>query len=426
MRHRQVTFSHAALRQLWGRLTAPDREVLCPAGVARLNEHWEALVYRVPWTAPEPGSAAALVLVRAGPSSGLLLDRLEELAHQATGGRAALVALGVGPAAGQVGGLCFGPDGPEPLHAVAVVGPGLPRVMLSHPVSAPGPAALHEEAWSRTVGALGAGTWRRLRELHVAIVGCGRSGSLAATALQRLGVGRLTLLDPEVLEVGNLGEMDGVTPADVGRAKVEAVAGVLRAGWPALAVGPVAESVLALPGLVAVKGADVLLGCADRPRARLATSCLAALYLKPLLDVGTGVFHEDAGRRLGADVRLVLPGRCLLCLGGVAGGEQAVREVLAGTSAGPVDWRRQRAGSLRSLNGVAVYLGLRLLEELVAGRLGQSVWQRLEFDGAGLPRLEPHLAPVDAGCRLCGLAGSGDEGVLRLRSELGAGLETPA
>jgi hypothetical protein len=57
--------------------------------------------------------------------------------------------------------------------------------------------------------------------------------------------------------------------------------------------------------------------------------------------------------------------------------------------------------------------------------LQQSVRRRLEFDEAELPRLEPRLAAVDAGCRSCGLASSGD-GVLQLWSALGAALETPA
>jgi hypothetical protein len=190
------------------------------------------------------------------------------------------------------------------------------------------------EVWSRTIGALGQAAWRRLRSLHVGVIGCGRSGSLAATALRQLGVRRFTLIDPDVLEPHNLGEMDGVGPADIGRPKVHAVAETLRQPDDC-AVLAFADSILSLSALVVAKRADVLFCCVDSPAARLATACLAALYLKPLVDIGTGIFNESSGpaapaRRMGADVRLVLPGRCLLCLGGIADLARARTELLAG------------------------------------------------------------------------------------------------
>jgi hypothetical protein len=315
--------------------------------------------------------------------------------------------------------------------ALRIAASGLPLVTLTPPregaplpgsaqaaAARPGLTPPEEGLWSRTRGALGEVGWRRLRELRVAVLGCGRSGSLAAAALWQAGVARLTLIDPDTLEEHNLGEMDAVTPADLGCAKVVAVTSALRGrpGGADSVLEPVAESVLSLAALAGVKRSDVLVCCVDNATARLAAAFLAALYLRPLLDVGTGIFREGEVRRMGADVRLVLPGAgCLLCQGGIAGLEQAWRELRASPApAPPDDWRRQRAGSLRSLNSVAVHLGLRLLEDLADGRLVGSTWLHLEYDGAGVPALETRTPAPEWACRLCRFTGHGDAALPRL------------
>jgi hypothetical protein len=119
---------------------------------------------------------------------------------------------------------------------------------------------------------------------------------------------------------------------------------------------------------------------------------------------------------MGADVRLVLPGeRCLLCLGGLADPDGA-RRVLASADAEQAfhagrDWRRERTGSLRSLNHLAASVALRLWEDFVAGRVRASTWTHIEFDPSGrLTVSHPATTPTTP-CRLCGLVGWGEEGI---------------
>jgi hypothetical protein len=134
------------------------------------------------------------------------------------------------------------------------------------------------ERWSRTIGALGGfDVWRRLAGLSVTIVGCGRTGSMLAEALGRLGVDRLTLIDPDLIEPGNLGEMALVTGRDRGRPKAEAVGVRLardrrfRAGWPRwLAVGLDHPAAIA-----AARACDVLACCVDDDAARLRAGLIA-------------------------------------------------------------------------------------------------------------------------------------------------------
>ncbi len=107
-------------------------------------------------------------------------------------------------------------------------------------------------------------------------------------------------------------------------------------------------------------------------------------------------------------MRLILPGdRCLLCWVGVANPATAMERLRSGPGPrGP--WHAERAGSPRSLNSVAAHLGLRMIEDLVAGRLSRSAWVCVEWDEAGIPRLE-HRSPVRRpDCPLCARYGLGD------------------
>lgn len=318
----------------------------------------------------------------------------------------------------------------ESLHRLALIGPGMHRlsahdpVQLSQPDHRPGDLDLSR--WSRTIGALGGeDVWRRLIQLRIGVVGCGRTGSLVTVTLARLGVQEIALIDPDAVEAHNLGEMDAVTEADLGKPKVSAVADHLRALMSPLPMSPlpVAAPVTHPMALSLAKSCDVLVCCADNDAARLATAILATLYHKVLVDVGTGVFyHATSGqaqgrtRTMGADVRLILPGDgCLLCRGSVGDYAQAVDDLCnhrlpTGLQG---DWRHQRAGSLRTLNQLAAAVAVQMLQDLVAERLEGSAWMHAEFAEAGHLTVT-YPATGQAGspdCALCAKAGLGDEGL---------------
>jgi molybdopterin/thiamine biosynthesis adenylyltransferase len=231
-----------------------------------------------------------------------------------------------------------------------------------------------------------------------------------------LGVSRLGIIDPDIIYPHNLGEMSNVTEGDLGlqKASVMATNLELRTGAE---IDAVADSVLSLPALIAVKPADLLFSWVDNSTARLAVAILAKLFLKPVADIGTGIFYEETGqrrRRMGADIRLILPDRCLICSGGIADFNQARDELLnpALHSSQLRDWRLQRAGSLRSLNTVAAGMALRLLEDLIDRRISSSVWLRLEYNPAGIPSIQEIPLPQRRECRICRtLTGAGDDGI---------------
>ena len=73
--------------------------------------------------------------------------------------------------------------------------------------------------YSRQELYLGKGSQEELKKKHVVIVGIGALGSVAAELLTRAGIGKLTLIDRDIVELHNLQRQSLYEEADVGKAK---------------------------------------------------------------------------------------------------------------------------------------------------------------------------------------------------------------
>lgn len=276
--------------------------------------------------------------------------------------------------------------------------------------------------YSRTAGALGEENWEKLRSMRFAIVGAGRLGSLVFNSLVRTGISGISIIDPDRVEIHNIDAGDGLTREDVGEYKVVVetrnIKSALFPGKVLPEIIPVPSLLNSLSALQACKEADIIICCVDYDFPRFVTSFLGAVYMKPVIDIGTGIFHDDKGVRvMGADVRLFIPGdACIQCLGGTA---RRIRNRHLLTD--PVReesfmrsrrWTDERLGSLRSLNQIAAHVGLRLIEDFVSGRISDSRWIQIEFspDGKMATRNQEKGGRSWRSC-LCGKVGAGDEGL---------------
>lgn len=265
--------------------------------------------------------------------------------------------------------------------------------------------ALERGAFSRYVGALGsAGAHARLRGLGAAVIGTSRLGSSLALALAKAGVRSITLIDGDRVEAHHLDAMEVAGASAVGKPKVEAVAELLAEAAPECEVRTVLAPLEEPRALRAALEHPVLVTAPDRGAPRLLASLCAVAHHRVHLDVGTGVFGEGDKWQAGADVRLVLPGQgCLLCIGGL----DLERRV-------EVDWQRERAGSLRSLNAMAAGHAMFLLERLITGDLTESTWSRFVLDRSGRLSVMQPAFTVRPDCPLCANSGIGDR-VWRVR-----------
>ncbi len=124
---------------------------------------------------------------------------------------------------------------------------------------------------------LGEAGQRTLLASHALIVGLGGLGSPVAMYLAAAGVGRLTLVDFDLVDRSNLQRQIIHTERDVGRLKVESAAEHLRALNPEVTVATVPTVLEGEELTEAVAAADVVVDCTDNftTRFQLNRACFA-------------------------------------------------------------------------------------------------------------------------------------------------------
>jgi hypothetical protein len=262
---------------------------------------------------------------------------------------------------------------------------------------------------SRTAGALGSEVHDRLSRSCATVVGAGRLGSLLAFHLAGMSIGRLRLIDPDRLGWENLDAMPGLTEDDIGRPKVAALAERLLAFRSDLLVSYLAKTVTDPEAMRLVRQrTDLLVTCVDSDTPRMAVSLIGKETLTAHLDIGTHVVNVQQGKLIHADVRLLMPDRdggCIACVGGLGNVEETLYELSAPPGVlrrgEPIDWRQQRAGSLLTINSVAVGVGVQMWLDLLAGDLRTSYWHRLRWVPGGSMQVDGGPVGRSEDCRFC-------------------------
>lgn len=272
-----------------------------------------------------------------------------------------------------------------------------------------------DERFHRQALFFGSATQHALARSTVAVVGLGGLGSLVATQLAHLGIGHLILIDPDHVERSNLNRLFGTGPADLGRAKVEVYAEIIKRISETTQVTALPLSLLDRADQKALdfaRGADVIAGCVDNDGARLILNQIAVRYLIPLVDGGSGI-HLDAAslvQAAGGQVQRVLPGSgCLECRGYI--NPQRVHFDLA-PAAFQEDARTHGYGtdavapSVIYINGIVASQQVAEIVSLLSEvELTSEVQPPLMVYNALQRRLTPMHIQADPTCPTCGLEG---------------------
>jgi molybdopterin/thiamine biosynthesis adenylyltransferase len=130
-----------------------------------------------------------------------------------------------------------------------------------------------------------------LADAHIVLIGCGGIGSPALQYLAAAGIGRLTLVDSDKVDLSNLQRQTIFMPSDVGRPKAEVAAEWVRRFDPALAVQAIVERVDRANAARLLNDANVVLDGCDNFATRLVVSdaCVAASV--PLTSAAIGRFQ---------------------------------------------------------------------------------------------------------------------------------------
>ena len=170
------------------------------------------------------------------------------------------------------------------------------------------------EAYARQVLVIGGNRQKILAQLTVAVVGAGGTGSAVFELLVRLGVGRIIVVDDDLVEATNVTRIHGSSLSDLGRPKVD----VLRDYAARIGLGTDVETirskVTSAAPLMALRHADVVFSCTDDHAGRSFLSRLAYRYLIPLFDCGVQIDVDEYGVVDGIHGAVIAVGPGLPCL----------------------------------------------------------------------------------------------------------------
>ncbi len=170
--------------------------------------------------------------------------------------------------------------------------------------------------WQRIERLIGADNLDRLAKSHVGIIGLGSGGGFVAQSLAMSGIGHFTLIDPDILDEGNI-VRHIADSRDVGRPKVEAVADLIRHRNNQAEVITIADKFES--HLDALDGLDMVIVGVDNEPTKFAIN--EALLSRNIPAIYAGVYE----RGVGGDVVIIRPydGPCYACWA------QALRDEIA-------------------------------------------------------------------------------------------------
>ncbi|MEM0329056.1 MAG: ThiF family adenylyltransferase [Nitrososphaerota archaeon] len=147
-----------------------------------------------------------------------------------------------------------------------------------------------------------------LTRAKIVVVGVGATGCEVAKNLALMGIGKLVLVDNDVVELSNLSRQMLFLDDNLGEPKAIVAADRLRKMNPLVKVEPIFDDVRNLDESI-FEEADVLVSCLDNWPVRRWLNSLAVALNKPLVDVAMEGFY--------ANLQIVIPKKtaCLECHG---------------------------------------------------------------------------------------------------------------
>jgi adenylyltransferase/sulfurtransferase len=136
---------------------------------------------------------------------------------------------------------------------------------------------------------------RKLKASSVAVIGAGGIGSAVIPALAGAGIGRLTIIDSDVVELANLHRQPLFTEADVGKPKAELAAGFVQRLNRFVKVSARQERIDPQNAGDLLAGHDLVIDGSDNFATRLAVSDACVALGIPLLSAAAVQFQGQVG-----------------------------------------------------------------------------------------------------------------------------------
>jgi adenylyltransferase/sulfurtransferase len=138
---------------------------------------------------------------------------------------------------------------------------------------------------------IGASGQQKLHASSVLVIGAGGLGCPLLLNLASCGVGRITIIDFDKVELHNLHRQPLFTPHDLGRGKSETAARFLLDRFPHCLVNAVDAMFDAKMAVSMVPEADILVDCSDNLQVRYLMDDTARIFEKPWVHASVSKFN---------------------------------------------------------------------------------------------------------------------------------------
>jgi len=165
---------------------------------------------------------------------------------------------------------------------------------LVAPAPALDPAELVRTARHAVLAGIGEEGQRRLAAAHVAVVGAGGLGSPTLLALAAAGVGSITVIDDDIVELTNLQRQLAHRVEDIGRPKTASAERAILALSPGAAVMTAAERLDSENAERLFAGADIVVDTSDSFATRRDVAAAAEALGIPLVWGAVQEWHAQA------------------------------------------------------------------------------------------------------------------------------------
>jgi adenylyltransferase/sulfurtransferase len=231
---------------------------------------------------------------------------------------------------------------------------------------------------------LGGTGQQRLKASRVVVVGAGGIGCAVIPALAGAGVGRLTIIDPDLCDLSNLHRQPIFRSRDAGEPKAALAGQFVRRLNPFVEVDPVERRIEAHNAAALLSGHDLVIDGTDNFATRLAVSDACVALGLPLLSAAAAQWQGQVGLFRGKP--------CYRCFVGDA------------FDADDCD-NCAELGVTGALTGLAGNLAALIALRVLAGAGEDPAGQLHLIDGLTGTQRQIRI-PADPTCRACGITSS--------------------
>lgn len=176
---------------------------------------------------------------------------------------------------------------------------------------------MSDSRFDRQLQLFGKSGQAKLRSTRAVVVGAGGTGSIVIPQLALLGVGEISVIDPDEADETTRNRHLCVRESDSipGTWKVDAAARAIREYDSTISIQTIRRSLISTEGFDAVRSADIVFGCVDLDGIRLVLTELCSAYNKTYIDIASGIDLEPPLSYGGRVCCSVNGEGCLICSG---------------------------------------------------------------------------------------------------------------